>query len=142
MAVPPLADFWLPLLRRLADEREHTAHELAHVLADELGLSDEDRADRTSSGKTRVLDRVQWTITYFRQAHVIESPRRGVVKIAERGRVLVSRNLEAGESLGLDGLAPLQLVVGNAAATRVSYKGKPVDLEPRARDNVARFELK
>ncbi|MFO1269402.1 MAG: helix-turn-helix domain-containing protein [Rubrivivax sp.] len=62
--------------------------------------------------------------------------------IDARGRVLVSRNLEAGESLGLDGLAPLQLVVGNAAATRVSYKGKPVDLEPRARDNVARFELK
>lgn len=58
------------------------------------------------------------------------------------GRVLVSRNLEAGESLGLDGLAPLQVVVGNAAATRVTYKGRPVELEGRARDNVARFELR
>ncbi len=33
-------------------------------------------------------------------------------------------------------------VVGNVTATRVSYKGKPVDLESRARDNVARFELR
>jgi cytoskeleton protein RodZ len=56
--------------------------------------------------------------------------------------VLLSRNIEAGESLGLDGLAPLQVVVGNAAATRVSYKGKPVELESRARDNVARLELR
>lgn len=59
-----------------------------------------------------------------------------------RGRILVSRNIEAGESLGMDGLAPLQVVVGNAAATRVSYKGKPVELDARARDNVARFELR
>jgi cytoskeleton protein RodZ len=54
----------------------------------------------------------------------------------------VSRNLEAGESLGVDGLAPLQVVVGNAAGTLVTYKGAAVDLAPRARDNVARFELK
>lgn len=58
------------------------------------------------------------------------------------GRVLLSRNLEAGESVGLDGQAPLQVVVGNAAGTRLSYKGKPVDVESRARDNVARFELR
>lgn len=74
---------------------------------------------------------------------VVQCTARSWIEVIDaRGRVLVSRNLEAGESLGLDGLAPLQLVVGNAAATRVSYKGKPVDLEPRARDNVARFELK
>jgi hypothetical protein len=33
-------------------------------------------------------------------------------------------------------------VVGNAAATQVTYKGAGIDLQPRARDNVARFELK
>ncbi|MBL8288181.1 MAG: helix-turn-helix domain-containing protein [Rubrivivax sp.] len=74
---------------------------------------------------------------------VVQCSARTWIEVVDgRGRVLVSRNLEAGESLGLDGLAPLQMVVGNAAATRVSYKGKAVDLEPRARDNVARIELK
>lgn len=74
---------------------------------------------------------------------VIQCSSRSWIEVVDaRGRVLMSRNLEAGESLGLDGLAPMQLVVGNVTATRVSYKGKPVDLEPRARDNVARFELR
>jgi cytoskeleton protein RodZ len=59
-----------------------------------------------------------------------------------RGRILLSRNLEAGESLGLDGVTPLQVVVGNASATQVTYKGKAIDLEPRTRDNVARFDLR
>jgi cytoskeleton protein RodZ len=62
--------------------------------------------------------------------------------IDARGRVLLSRNLEAGESIGLDGLLPMQLVVGNAEGTEVTYKGTAVDLASRARDNVARLELK
>jgi len=74
---------------------------------------------------------------------VLQCSARSWIEVVDaRGRVLVSRNLEAGEALGLDGVAPLQVVVGNAAATRVSYKGKPVELESRARDNVARFELR
>lgn len=70
------------------------------------------------------------------------SARSWVEVVDGQGRVLVSRNLEAGEALGLDGPAPFQVVVGNTAGTVVSYKGKPVDLVSRARDNVARFELK
>jgi cytoskeleton protein RodZ len=70
------------------------------------------------------------------------SSRSWIEVVDAQGRVLVSRNLEAGEALGLDGLAPLQVVVGNAAGTLVSYKGKPVELASRTRDNVARFELK
>ncbi|MBL8346749.1 MAG: DUF4115 domain-containing protein [Rubrivivax sp.] len=74
---------------------------------------------------------------------VIQCSARSWIEVVDaRGRVLMSRNLEAGESLGLDGLAPMQLVVGNVTATRVSYKGRPVELETRARDNVARFELR
>jgi cytoskeleton protein RodZ len=74
---------------------------------------------------------------------VIQCSARSWIEVVDaRGRVLMSRNLEAGESLGLDGLAPMQLVIGNVSATRVSYKGKPVELESRGRDNVARFELR
>lgn len=74
---------------------------------------------------------------------VIQCNARSWVEVIDaRGRVLLSRNIEAGESIGLDGAPPLQVVVGNAAATQVSYKGKPVEVEARARDNVARFELR
>lgn len=57
------------------------------------------------------------------------------------GRVLLSRLLTAGESVGIDGQAPLRLVVGNASATEVLLRGRPVDLTPHSRDSVARLEL-
>lgn len=59
-----------------------------------------------------------------------------------RGQTLLSRVLTPGEAVGLDGAMPLRLTVGNAAATTVSFRGQPVDLAPRTRDNVARLELK
>lgn len=57
------------------------------------------------------------------------------------GRVLLSRNLAPGEAAGLDGALPLRVVVGNAEATQVTFRGQPVALVG-TRDNVARLELK
>lgn len=57
------------------------------------------------------------------------------------GRVLLARTLQAGESLSLDGGLPLRLTVGNASATTLSLRGRPVDLAAAARDNVARVTL-
>lgn len=59
-----------------------------------------------------------------------------------RGTSLLSRLLVPGESVGVDGTAPFRVRVGNAAATEVSFRGQPTDLQPYTRDNVARFELK
>lgn len=59
-----------------------------------------------------------------------------------RGRVLISRTVQRGEAVGLDGELPLRLVVGNAGATQLSFRGRPVDLAPHTRDSVARLELK
>lgn len=59
------------------------------------------------------------------------------------GKVLVSRLVQAGESLSFDApVAPLKLKIGNAAATRVNFRGLPVSLSNAGRDNVARLELK
>lgn len=58
------------------------------------------------------------------------------------GRVLLSRTVQPGESVGLDGALPIRLVIGNAAATQLGFRGEPVDLAPRTRDNVARVELR
>jgi cytoskeleton protein RodZ len=40
------------------------------------------------------------------------------------------------------GAAPFDVVIGNARAVTVSYLGKPVDLAPYTRKNVARLTLK
>jgi cytoskeleton protein RodZ len=58
-----------------------------------------------------------------------------------RDRVLLSRTVQPGERVGLDGTPPLRLTIGNAGATELSFRGQPVDLAPRTRDNVARVEL-
>jgi cytoskeleton protein RodZ len=58
-----------------------------------------------------------------------------------RGQIVFSRLLQAGESAGVDGQLPLRLKIGNAPATRLSFRGKPVDLAPLTRNAVARVEL-
>ena len=58
-----------------------------------------------------------------------------------RGTVLLSRIVQAGETVGLDGALPIKLTIGNAAATQLSVRGKPVELAASTRDNVARLEV-
>ena len=59
-----------------------------------------------------------------------------------RGTTLLSRLLQPGEAVGIDGAAPFRLTIGNAAATQVNFRGQPVTLTGVSRDNVARMELK
>jgi cytoskeleton protein RodZ len=46
-----------------------------------------------------------------------------------------------GETHAVQGKPPFSLVVGNAADVRIAYNGKPFDLTPYIRVNVARFKL-
>lgn len=59
-----------------------------------------------------------------------------------KGVVAVRRLLAAGEAVGASGALPLQVTVGRVDATEVQVRGKPFDLRPVSRDNVARFEVK
>ncbi len=58
-----------------------------------------------------------------------------------RGTVLLSRSVQPGESLVVEGALPLRLTIGNAAGTQLSFRGVAVDLGPNTRDNVARLQL-
>lgn len=59
-----------------------------------------------------------------------------------RGQSLISRLLQPGENVGLDGVTPLKLRVGNAVGTQVQFRGQALELAPYTRDNVARLDLK
>ena len=59
-----------------------------------------------------------------------------------RGTTVMQRLLEPGESAGANGELPLSVIVGSAQSTEVRVRGKPFDLAPLSRDNVARFEVK
>lgn len=58
-----------------------------------------------------------------------------------RGQSLISRVLQAGESVGLDGVPPLKVRIGNVSGTQVTFRGQPVELT-KSRDNLAKLELK
>jgi cytoskeleton protein RodZ len=62
--------------------------------------------------------------------------------IDARGKPLISRLVQPGESVGLDGAMPFKVKIGNANATEVVFRGQPLDLGPFTRDNMAKLELK
>jgi cytoskeleton protein RodZ len=59
-----------------------------------------------------------------------------------RGQMLLSRVIQPGETVGLDGPLPLRVKIGNSAGTELMFRGEVVELTPFSRENVARLELK
>ena len=58
-----------------------------------------------------------------------------------RGQTLLSRAVQRGEAIALDGALPMRVTIGNSAATQLVFRGQPVDLTANTRDNVARLQL-
>ncbi len=57
-------------------------------------------------------------------------------------QVLLSRRVQPGETVLLDGAVPMRVKIGNAAATELVFRGQALDLTASTRENVARLELK
>lgn len=58
-----------------------------------------------------------------------------------KGKQIYNKNISAGGREIVEAQAPLDLVIGNAAGATVVANGKPVDLAPHTRVNVARLKL-
>ena len=64
------------------------------------------------------------------------------VSVVDRdNKELVNKNKPAGSDEVVEATPPLKLIIGNAAATSLTYNGKSVDLGPHSRLNVARLTL-
>lgn len=65
------------------------------------------------------------------------------IEVRDAGNaVLLSRTLQPGETVGLDGAMPMRVRVGVASALELSLRGEPVDLKPYTRDTSATVVLK
>ena len=58
-----------------------------------------------------------------------------------QGRKIFSQMNAAGTEKIIQGTPPFSVAIGNAAQVRITYNGKPVDLAPYTRVDVARFTL-
>lgn len=86
MAIPDYQTVMLPLLRFAGDRQEHSLRETIDALADEFGLSDEERKALLPSGQQQVFDnRVGWARTYLTKAALLQSTRRAHYEITQRG---------------------------------------------------------
>lgn len=59
-----------------------------------------------------------------------------------RGAILLSTMGFPGATHAVDGVAPLEVVIGNAEAVAVTLRGDAFDLTPHTRQNVAKFTVK
>ena len=90
--LPDYQFFMLPILEYLSDGHDHTMRDVRDHLAARYAISTELREVFLPSGTQRVFDsRVGWAKTYIAQAGLVESPKRGVVHITDRGRELLSQ---------------------------------------------------
>jgi restriction system protein len=93
MAIPDYQSCMLPLLKFYADGQEHTFREAVEALAREFKLTDQERREMLPSGQQEVFDnRVGWARTYMKKAGLIESPKRGVHRITQRGLDVLKTN--------------------------------------------------
>jgi restriction system protein len=94
MAIPDYQTIMLPLLRLTGDGHEHTKRAIVAELAETFQLSEAERLQLLPSGKQTVFEnRTGWARTYLKQAGLIEPVRRGVVRITERGKEVLTRNV-------------------------------------------------
>lgn len=91
MPIPDYQALMLPVLREAA-AGETRVPVAAERIADQLGLSEEEREEMLPSGRQRVLhNRLHWAKFYMTKAGLIDSPSRGRFVASEEGRALLAR---------------------------------------------------
>jgi len=87
---PPFQLFLRPLLE-LSAGGEVRVRATADIIADQLGLSDEAKAELNRSGnQKKYIERIHWAATYLRQAKLVETTRRGHVQITPEGSAFLN----------------------------------------------------
>lgn len=94
MAIPDYQTLMLPVLK-VAAEGETRVPIASEMIADQLGLSEEEREELLPSGKQSLLhNRIHWAKFYMSKAGLIVSPSRGIFVASDEGRALLAQRPE------------------------------------------------
>ena len=86
LAIPDYETIMLPLLLLLSDEQEHSMLEITDLLAGQFNLTSEERKKLLPSGQqTTFYNRVGWARTFLKKAGLVDSSKRGYIRITKRG---------------------------------------------------------
>ena len=95
MPIPDFQTLMLPLLKHTADDGDHNLPETEDYLARFFKLNEAERNQLLSSGKqSRFDNRIGWAKQHLMKAGLLESPRRSVFRITERGKAVLNQQPE------------------------------------------------
>lgn len=91
--IPKYNEMYKALLETLKDKKEYSTKEYRNKVAKLMNISDEEREILLDSGGgNKYNTALNWTSVYLKKAKLIESTKRGVLKITERGLELLVTN--------------------------------------------------
>ena len=92
--IPDYQTLMFPLLKLVADGKEHEFKKLIDVLSMQFNLTEEEKSEFLPSGQSLLFpNRVGWARTYLKKAGLLDAPRRGIITITERGKNTLNEDL-------------------------------------------------
>lgn len=93
MPIPKFDELMLPLLQFLHDGKECAFRDATENLSNHFKLTAVERGKFLPSGNQQVIvNRVGWARAFLKKAEMIESPRRGFMRISDRGMEFLAKN--------------------------------------------------
>ena len=93
VAIPKFNEYFLHVLKTLADGQEHSVHTVCEQSARIVGLTEAEHNQLLPSGTQTVhFNRVSWAKTYLKKAGLVSSPRRAHIVITEAGKKILQTN--------------------------------------------------
>ena len=89
MAIPKYHELFSAVLKVLRDGEVRRVRDVNRIVADGLGLSEEERSETMSGGGNRAESRVHWAHVSLKEAGALVRPSRGYVAITPFGRELL-----------------------------------------------------
>lgn len=91
MPIPDYQTLMLPLLKSAQDGQDHTMRETVEHLAVKFNLTQIEQTELLPSGQQAIFtNRVGWARSYLKKAGLIDSPKRGSLKITARGNSVLA----------------------------------------------------
>ncbi len=86
MPIPDYQSAMLPLLALVSDGREYKFNDVIEALSEQFKLTEEEKSELLPSGQSLLFgNRVGWARTYLKKAGLLDSPKRAMIVITERG---------------------------------------------------------
>lgn len=99
MEIPKFHETFIPILKVLENGETLQSREMYKKVIDKFytGLSDEQLEETTKSGDILINNRIAWGKSYLKKGGFIEFPKRGYVKITEKGKKHTASKLTLNE---------------------------------------------